>query len=159
LTISLIGWRGPCTEPDVAPPTQTNTPVSKAPAAMAFRMGAVYIALDAMKTSLLCRALGFKRAAAALRPRPRYGFATRKPYDLCSSVLENRGLKPYDATVRWQDLGLRGPQPVRDLWQQKDVVTFTDTYTVTVPPHGAIIPRPPTPRRWAYTGGLRPHAT
>jgi len=53
--------------------------------------------------------------------------------------LFNRGLQPYDVTVRWEDLGVRGPQPVRDLWQQKDLGVFNGAYTVKVPRHGAVM--------------------
>jgi alpha-galactosidase len=55
--------------------------------------------------------------------------------------LFNRGLRPYDVTVRWEDLGLGGAQPVRDLWQQKDMGVFDGAYTVQVPRHGAVMVR------------------
>ncbi|HZD04390.1 MAG TPA: hypothetical protein VE173_05720, partial [Longimicrobiales bacterium] len=53
--------------------------------------------------------------------------------------LFNRGLKPYDVTVRFADLGLSGPQPVRDLWRQADLGTSTDAFTAEVPRHGAMM--------------------
>jgi alpha-galactosidase len=60
--------------------------------------------------------------------------------------LFNRGLEPYDVTVRFSDLGLTGSQPVRDLWRREDLGEFADRYSATVPRHGAVmlkIGRPP----------------
>jgi alpha-galactosidase len=54
-------------------------------------------------------------------------------------ALFNRGLKSYDVTVRWADIGLRGRQPVRDLWLKKDVGEFADSFTANVPRHGAMM--------------------
>ncbi len=56
-------------------------------------------------------------------------------------ALFNRGLQPYDVTARWSDLGLKGRQPVRDLWQKKDLGQFSETFTATVPRHGAVMVR------------------
>jgi len=55
--------------------------------------------------------------------------------------LFNRGLKPYEVPVRFEDLGLEGAQPVRDLWQRKELGTFTDRFSVEVPRHGAVLIR------------------
>ena len=54
-------------------------------------------------------------------------------------ALFNRGLKPYDVTVRWSEIGGRGRQPVRDLWPRKDLAEFADSYTANVPRHGAVM--------------------
>jgi alpha-galactosidase len=53
--------------------------------------------------------------------------------------LFNRGLWPYEVAVRFPDLGLSGKQPVRDLWQQKDLGVFTDEFKIEVPRHGAVL--------------------
>ncbi len=53
--------------------------------------------------------------------------------------LLNNGVEEEDVTANWSDLGLRGRQPVRDLWLHKDVGAFADKYTVRVPAHGAIL--------------------
>jgi len=50
--------------------------------------------------------------------------------------LFNRGLRPYEIAVRWEDLGLSGIQTVRDLWSHPDLGDFTGGYGVTVPRHG-----------------------
>jgi len=39
------------------------------------------------------------------------------------------------------DLGLTGKQKVRDLWRQKDVGDFTDSFTASVPRHGVVLVR------------------
>jgi alpha-galactosidase len=53
--------------------------------------------------------------------------------------LFNRDLFGNRVRARWSDLGLSGPQPVRDLWQQRDLGTFADEFTATVPRHGAVL--------------------
>jgi alpha-galactosidase len=53
--------------------------------------------------------------------------------------LFNRGLKRLWVTAEWSDLGLKGTQPVRDLWQQKDLGAFTDRFKVEIPRHGAVL--------------------
>jgi alpha-galactosidase len=53
--------------------------------------------------------------------------------------LFNRGNDPAEVTARWSDLGLTGEQPVRDLWQQKDLGPATDSFKATVPRHGAVL--------------------
>jgi len=53
--------------------------------------------------------------------------------------LFNRGNDPADVTARWSDLGLTGEQPVRDLWQQKDLGPATESFKATVPRHGAVL--------------------
>jgi alpha-galactosidase len=61
--------------------------------------------------------------------------------------LFNRGLQAAKLTARWSDLNLRGSQVVRDLWQQKDLGTFADAFTATVPAHGAVLVKIGRPRR------------
>jgi len=41
--------------------------------------------------------------------------------------------------LRWSDLGLKGRQRARDLWLHKDLGLLDDSYTVTVPAHGAVL--------------------
>jgi alpha-galactosidase len=43
------------------------------------------------------------------------------------------------ATIRWADLGLTGPQHVRDLWEQKDLGELENQVEMDVPPHGALL--------------------
>jgi alpha-galactosidase len=53
--------------------------------------------------------------------------------------LFNRGVDRAKVTARWQDLGLSGAQPVRDLWQRRDLGSHTDSFAAEVPSHGAVL--------------------
>jgi alpha-galactosidase len=53
--------------------------------------------------------------------------------------LFNRGGAPAEVTARWADVGVQGKQPVRDLWRQKDLGNFNDSFKVMVPRHGAVL--------------------
>lgn len=54
-------------------------------------------------------------------------------------ALFNRGKNPVSVTANWSDLGLEGGQPVRDLWQRKDLGSFNNSFTAEVLPHGAVM--------------------
>jgi len=54
-------------------------------------------------------------------------------------ALFNRSEKPAEVTARWSDLGLRGPQPVRDLWRRRDLGNSEGSFSAAVPPHGAVM--------------------
>jgi len=51
--------------------------------------------------------------------------------------LFNRNNGPHSVTVHWSELGLRGMQPVRDLWQHHDYGTTADAFTLEIGPHSA----------------------
>ena len=53
--------------------------------------------------------------------------------------LFNLGETETRVTVNWSDLGIEGDMHVRDLWRQKDLGTFTNTFSVTVPRHGVVL--------------------
>ncbi|MGA2053437.1 MAG: putative Ig domain-containing protein [Opitutales bacterium] len=55
--------------------------------------------------------------------------------------LFNRGPEAYTLTVKWTDLGLTGPQHVRDLWRQQDLGVFTGQFSAPVPSHGVVLVR------------------
>jgi hypothetical protein len=44
-------------------------------------------------------------------------------------LLLNKGRDKADITVRWDQIGLSGSQPVRDLWARTDLGEFTDAFT------------------------------
>jgi hypothetical protein len=44
-------------------------------------------------------------------------------------LLLNKGQTNADLTVRWKQLGLKGKQKVRDLWEQKDLGIFDGSFT------------------------------
>ena len=50
--------------------------------------------------------------------------------------LFNLGETETQVTVNWSDLKLQGKLHVRDLWRQKELGDFQDSFNVTVPPHG-----------------------
>ena len=50
--------------------------------------------------------------------------------------LFNRGDTPAEVTALWTELGLSGEQTVRDLWRQKNLGRFQNTFSVTVARHG-----------------------
>ena len=53
--------------------------------------------------------------------------------------LFNRDVVAQPITVRWSDLGVSGAQPVRDLWQHKDLGNTRDQFSATVPRHGVML--------------------
>jgi alpha-galactosidase len=53
----------------------------------------------------------------------------------------NRGEREIEITAKWADLGLKGPQRVRDLWRQKDLGEFNDAFTAKVGRHGTFLIR------------------
>jgi alpha-galactosidase len=51
--------------------------------------------------------------------------------------LFNRGDKWAKMILRFEDIKLCGVQPVRDLWQRKDLGEFKNSFSTMVPIHGA----------------------
>ena len=64
--------------------------------------------------------------------------------------LFNRSRTAVDVTARWSDLGIKGKQPVRDLWQRKDLKSADDSFTAHVPAHGAVVVKIGKPTRTDY---------
>ncbi|MCX6889957.1 MAG: NPCBM/NEW2 domain-containing protein [Verrucomicrobia bacterium] len=54
-------------------------------------------------------------------------------------ALFNWGEKPAQIEVRWADLRLAGPHPVRDLWLRKDLGVFDGSFKATVARHGTVM--------------------
>jgi alpha-galactosidase len=55
--------------------------------------------------------------------------------------LFNVGQESTTVTVNWTDLKLTGKQHTRDLWRQKDLGEFSDTFEASVAPHGVVLVR------------------
>jgi alpha-galactosidase len=55
--------------------------------------------------------------------------------------LFNRAQQEGSVSVSWKDLGLSGPQRVRDLWRQKDLGTFDGSIATQVARHGVALVR------------------
>jgi len=53
--------------------------------------------------------------------------------------LFNRGESENPVTVNFEDIGIKGPAGVRDLWAHKDVGVFQDHFTAQVPRHGVAL--------------------
>jgi alpha-galactosidase len=53
--------------------------------------------------------------------------------------LFNRGPVPAEVTAAWADLGLVGSQPVRDMWQRRNLGARTGSVTRRVGRHGAAL--------------------
>ena len=53
--------------------------------------------------------------------------------------LFNTSATPSTVTFNWKQAGLIGSQTLRDLWRQKDLGTFSDTYSAEVPSHGVLL--------------------
>ena len=70
------------------------------------------------------------------------GFMPRILADGSKAVgLFNLGETEGPVEVKWSDLGLKGKLHVRDLWRQKDLGKFKDSFTATVPRHGVVLIR------------------
>jgi len=41
--------------------------------------------------------------------------------------------------VNWSELGIKGKQPVRDLWLHQNVGSYADGYSIEVPAHGSVL--------------------
>jgi alpha-galactosidase len=46
-----------------------------------------------------------------------------------------------DVEISWAEIGIRGKQIVRDLWQQKDLGMYSDRFSTRVPSHGVVLVR------------------
>ncbi len=60
--------------------------------------------------------------------------------------LFNRDYDRQNVSITWAQLGLKGAQPLRDLWQQKDIGTSKTGITMSVPAHGALLFKVGKPR-------------
>lgn len=55
-------------------------------------------------------------------------------------LLLNKGTDTADITITWEMIGLSGKQPVRDLWERKDLGTFKDSFTAkALGQHGSMM--------------------
>jgi alpha-galactosidase len=55
--------------------------------------------------------------------------------------LFNRGDTETSITAFWNELGISGPQNIRDLWRQKDLGRFSGKFASKVPRHGVVMLR------------------
>ncbi len=65
---------------------------------------------------------------------------TKKLEDGSMAVgLFNIGDETETVKVTWTQLGIEGPQVVRDLWRQKDLGTYEGSFSAKVRPHGIVL--------------------
>ncbi|VGO20652.1 putative Ig domain-containing protein [Pontiella sulfatireligans] len=55
--------------------------------------------------------------------------------------LFNLNAEPAVVELNWKGAGLRGPKTIRDLWRQKDVGVFENTFATRVQPNGVVLIR------------------
>lgn len=77
-------------------------------------------------------------------------FILEKPLDDGSIALGifNLTKEPRTISADWPLLGLHGSERVRDVWRQRDLGSFTQSFSTEVPPHGVMMVRM-TPMRAA----------
>jgi alpha-galactosidase len=78
-------------------------------------------------------------AMPAVRRGPHEVWVKRLEDGARAAGLFNRADGEETVKVRWADLGLQGPQTVRDLWRQKDLGLFPESFETTVPAHGVAL--------------------
>ncbi len=77
------------------------------------------------------------KAASCRFHNDTYEVWARPLYDGTIAVgMFNRGEARATLRINWSDLGLKGAQPVRDLWQKKTLGTIEESYLASVAPHG-----------------------
>jgi len=87
------------------------------------------------------------RGAARVYQRERLELWARPLADgTVAAGLFNRGLQAVDMTATWEELGLTGRQPVRDVWAQRDLAPQTSAFTARVPAHGVVMVKIGTPK-------------
>ena len=154
LVVGTLGW-GPNLRPTRLTPNEQMLHIALwALQAAPLFIGADLSKLDAFTLALLTNSevidvdqdpLG--RAAGRVWNDARREIWSRPLSDGTMAVgLFNRGLAPHVMTLRWSDLGLRGRQPVRDLWQRKDLGNFAEVFSAIVPRHGVVFVRIGKPR-------------
>jgi alpha-galactosidase len=80
------------------------------------------------------------RQASRIKAQQRLEVWARPLADGSTAVgLFNRSRKEREIAVFFSDLGLEGPQRVRDLWLRRDEGVFDDGFTADVPGHGAFM--------------------
>ena len=73
------------------------------------------------------------RKPSAVGVRPAIGDASSP------DPLEESSPEAASMTVKFSDLGISGAQPVRDLWQQKNLGSSRDQFSATVLRHGVVL--------------------
>jgi alpha-galactosidase len=149
LVVGHVGW-GKGLHPTRLTPTEQYTHLSLwALLAAPLLIGADMTQLDPFTMSLLTNdevlevdqdPLG--RQAARVSQTGEVEVWSRELADGSHAVgLFNRGYLPARVSASFAATGASGPQMVRDLWRQKDLGTFADSFAADVAPHGVVLVR------------------
>jgi alpha-galactosidase len=147
LVVGRVGW-GPNLHPSHLTPDEQYTHISLwCLLASPMLLGCDLAALDAFTLSLLTNdevlevnqdALG--KQAVQVAGDQTHAVYARDMADGSKAVgLFNRDFlydEPKPITLKFADLGIEGQIHVRDLWRQKDMGLFKDSFTADVPAHG-----------------------
>jgi alpha-galactosidase len=154
LVVGKLGWGGTPRETRLTPNEQITHISLWALQAAPFLIGADFSQIDPFTTRLLGNSevlavdqdpLG--KAAGRTVQTGRTEVWSRPLSDGTMAVgLFNRDLAGQTVRIKWSDLGITGPQPVRDLWQHKPLGTHTAEFSAIVPRHGAVLIKVGTPR-------------
>jgi len=82
-----------------------------------------------------------KQAVSVSGPGPLQVYRKELEDGALAVGLFNRGSDSASITADWTQLKLTGRQTVRDLWRQKDLGAFENSFSATVPPHGTLLVR------------------
>jgi alpha-galactosidase len=147
LVVGKVGWGQPLRDSRLSPNEQLTHISLWALQAAPLIIGADLSQIDDFTKNLLGNpevlavnqdTLG--KAAGRTTQRGRTEVWSRQLSDGRIAVgLFNRDLVAQNITVKWSELGLSGAQPVRDLWQRKDLDVKNDELSVTVPRHGVLL--------------------
>jgi alpha-galactosidase len=110
--------------------------------------------LDEFTLNVLCApeviAVNQDSLGQCARVVPLEGDAFLLVKDLADSTkavgLANAGETPVTITARWNAVGVAGAQPVRDLWRQRELGSFSGEFSSEVRRRGVVLVRIGTPR-------------
>jgi alpha-galactosidase len=147
LVIGKVGWGPNIHDTRLTPNEQITHITLWTLQAAPLLIGADMAQFDAFTTALIANhevlevsqdVLG--KGAVRVSQRERLEVWARPLADGTTAVgFFNRGLQAAPVGVTWGELGLRGPQRVRDLWLQRDLGAHPDGFRATVPAHGALL--------------------
>jgi alpha-galactosidase len=158
LVVGHVGW-GPHTHPSRLTPVEQVTHISLwALLAAPLLLGCDLSRLDDFTLALLTNhevieidqdPLG-RAATMVARRHPGEVWARPLFTGALAVGLFNGGRKAISLSVQWDELGLSGAQPVRDVWQRAELGVFDSYFTAQLPPHGCRLLIIGTPVRDEY---------
>jgi alpha-galactosidase len=147
LVVGKVGW-GPSLHPTKLKPNEQLTHISlwcllSSPLLIGCDMSSIdpfTLALLTNDEALDINQDPLGKTAGRVATRGQSEVWARPLFDGTTAVgLFNRGLQTTKVNVEWSELNRSGLQPVRDLWQHKDMGEHADGYEASVPPHGVVL--------------------